>query len=157
MATLPEPVKLFIVQHLACYDSPQEIAHAVGVEFGLQIDRRQVEEYDPEKRAPGKKWRAVHRAAREAFEQETAREPAALRAVRIRRLARMARGAEERKNYPLAAALYEQIAKDDGGMFTNRRKLEHSGEVKTGPSLDDLTDAELAALAARLAAEQVRE
>ena len=50
MATLKEPVKIFIVQSLACRDTPQEVADLVKQEFDLVIDRSQVALYDPTKR-----------------------------------------------------------------------------------------------------------
>ena len=49
MATLKEPVKIFIVQSLACRDTPQEVAELVKQEFGIDIDRVQVATYDPTK------------------------------------------------------------------------------------------------------------
>ena len=49
MATLKEPVKIFIVQSLACRDTPQEVAELVKQEFGVEIDRVQVATYDPTK------------------------------------------------------------------------------------------------------------
>lgn len=49
MATLKEPVKIFIVQSLACRDTPQEVADAVKQEFGIEIGRQQVAAYDPTK------------------------------------------------------------------------------------------------------------
>ena len=145
MAKLTEAIKLFIVQRLACYDSPQEIADAVNEEFGVVIPRQQVEEYDPEKRSPGKKWRELHRVTREAFEQEKAREPAAMRAFRIRRLARMAKRAEDRKNYVLAASLYEQIAKEVGEAYTNRRVLTAGDPLKELAGLLGYTPEQLSA------------
>ena len=49
MAALKEPVKIFIVQSLACFDTPQQVADAVKQRFGIEIDRRQCEAYDPTK------------------------------------------------------------------------------------------------------------
>ena len=51
MATLKEPVKIFIVQALACRDTPQEVAEAVKQEFKIELDRRQCASYDPTKPA----------------------------------------------------------------------------------------------------------
>ena len=49
MATLREPIKIFIVQSLACFDTPQQVADAVKQEFGIEIERQQVASYDPTK------------------------------------------------------------------------------------------------------------
>lgn len=51
MATLKEPIKIFIVQSLACFDTPQQVADAVKQEFGVEILRQQVAAYDPTKPA----------------------------------------------------------------------------------------------------------
>ena len=51
MAALKEPVKIFIVQALACRDTPQEVADQVYEEFGIKIDRKQCQLYDPTKAA----------------------------------------------------------------------------------------------------------
>ena len=49
MATLKEPVKIFIVQSLACFDTPQQVVDDVRQEFGIEIERQQVASYDPTK------------------------------------------------------------------------------------------------------------
>ena len=51
MAALKEPVKIFIVQSLACFETPQQVADAVMQRFNIEIDRRQCENYDPTKYA----------------------------------------------------------------------------------------------------------
>ena len=51
MAALKEPVKIFIVQSLACFETPQQVADAVKQRFGLEIERQQCENYDPTKYA----------------------------------------------------------------------------------------------------------
>jgi hypothetical protein len=124
MAKLADNVKVFIVQRLACFDSPQTVADAVKESYGLVIPRQQVEDYDPAKRPRiAARWRELHQATREAFLKESAKEPAAHRAVRVRRLARMAEKAEVARNFVLAKDLYEQIAKEIGEAYTNRRVL----------------------------------
>nr|WP_318367972.1 DUF2280 domain-containing protein [Enterobacter sp.] len=59
MAALKGEVKAFIVQSLACFDTPSQVVEAVKKEFGFTITRQQVESHDPTK-ANGKglaqKW-----------------------------------------------------------------------------------------------------
>ncbi|MFE1726821.1 DUF2280 domain-containing protein, partial [Acinetobacter baumannii] len=43
MAALKEQVKIFIVQALACMDTPQQVANGVKQEFNIEIDRKQVQ------------------------------------------------------------------------------------------------------------------
>jgi hypothetical protein len=156
MARLSEDVKTFIVQRLACYDTPQQVADAVKEEFGLAVDRRQVQLYDPERtgKKPAAKWCAIFEATRKQFLEAIDTIPIANKAVRLRRLDRMAREAERRGNYVLTAQLLEQAAKETGGVYTNRRELtgRDGGPIETrDTSLDHLTDAELAALAREIA------
>ncbi len=49
MATLSKKHKLFIVQALAVFNTPQETASLVKEEFNIDISRQQVESYDPTK------------------------------------------------------------------------------------------------------------
>jgi len=55
MATLTDAHKHFIVQALACWDSPTQVAEAVREEFGVDVPRGQVAQYDPTKVA-GRVW-----------------------------------------------------------------------------------------------------
>ncbi|VCX05509.1 hypothetical protein BANRA_00019 [Acinetobacter baumannii] len=72
MATLKEPVKIFIVQSLACRDTPQEVAELVKQEFGVDIDRVQVATYDPTKVAGknlSKKYVELFEKTRDEFDK----------------------------------------------------------------------------------------
>lgn len=51
MATLKNEVKAFIVQAIACFDTPSQVAQAVRQEFGIELSRQQCEAYDPTKYA----------------------------------------------------------------------------------------------------------
>lgn len=135
MAKLSEDQKEFIVEHLACYDTPQQVADAFKDEFELTIKRQQVEEYDPVKRKPAQKWVDLHAAIRKSFLEDLSNVPASKKSYRVRRLAAMAMRAEKSKNFVLAKDLYEQIAKEMGEAFTNRRVI-----VPANP-LDELAKA----------------
>lgn len=49
MATLNKKQKLFIVQSLAVFNTPQETVVLVKEEFDINVSRQQVESYDPTK------------------------------------------------------------------------------------------------------------
>ena len=159
MAALAEDVQAFIVQALACHDTPTEVAAAVMEEFGLTVDRRQVEQYDAERpgKKPAKKWVALFHATRAKFEREVDGVPIAKNVVRLRRLERLYQRAARMGNLPLAGELLERAAKEMGGAFTNRR--EHTG-ANGGPietrdaALEQASTDELLALARELLAEQ---
>jgi hypothetical protein len=50
MATRSDEEKELIIQRLARFDTPQDGADDVSVEFGIKIDRHQVQSYDPTKK-----------------------------------------------------------------------------------------------------------
>lgn len=130
MAILTEDIKLFIVQALACYDTPSQVVQMVKDEFKVTVTRQQVENYNCTRVAGkdvAKKWVAIFHKTREDFEAEVSKVPVMLRVVRIRRLERYADTAEKSGNLVLAAALLEQIARENGGMYENRRTLVHTG------------------------------
>lgn len=49
MAALKSEVKAFIIQSVACYDTPTLVVDAVLKEFGVIITRQQAEQNDPTK------------------------------------------------------------------------------------------------------------
>ena len=123
---LPDEVKSFIVQALACYDRPSVVVKAVKDEFDLVVSPQQVQAYDPEKTAGhglSQRWRELFAATRKAMVDGAAEVPIAHRVVRLRTLHRMSTQAEGMRNYALAAQLLEQAAKECGNAYTNRREL----------------------------------
>ncbi|MCA0961163.1 DUF2280 domain-containing protein [Salipiger bermudensis] len=130
---LPEEVKTYIVQALACFDTPSVVSKSVKDEFGLNVARQKVESYDPTKRAGknvSKKHRELFDATRAAFLEDTSEIAISHRAVRLRALQRMAEKAESQGNMVLASSLLEQAAKETGGSYTNRREV---GGLGGGP------------------------
>jgi len=124
MAVLRSEVKAFIVQALACFDTPSQVVESVKKEFGIEVSRQQCESHDPTKfagRALGVKWAELFHAARKRFREETEDIPIANRAYRLRTLGRMAEKAENMKNMALTAQLLEQAAKEVGDVYVNRR------------------------------------
>ncbi len=124
MAALKNDVKAFIVQALACFDTPTQVSQAVKQEFDIDVTRQQVEQHDPTKRAGANlaaKWRTLFEDTRKRFREEVAEIPIANRAFRLRGLGRMAEKAENMRNLALTAQLYEQAAKECGDMYVNRK------------------------------------
>lgn len=141
MATLNNKVKAFIVQGLATYMTPSEVAQAVKEEFDIVVTRQQVSFYDPSKAAGltlSKKWADLFKQFREEFNTNIQAIPIANKAYRLNMLDRMARDAEKSKNRPLAASLLEQAAKDVGEVFTNKQKVDNTssdGSMSTKPNV----------------------
>lgn len=143
MATLSDAVKQFIVQALACYDTPTQVSEAVKEEFGLDVPRQQVALYDPTKHAGrnlSKKWRAIFEATREGFKAETAEIPIAQRAYRLRKMSAIADRAERMRNFPLVLQILEQAAKETGDAYVNHRANSGGGGGDVAQALHDLID-----------------
>lgn len=124
MATLTEDAKRHIVQALACFDTPTQVVESVKEEFGVDVPRNQVAQYDPTKvsgRSLSKKWRVMFEDTRKRFREEVAEIPIASRAFRLRAIARMATQAEKSRNIALAVQMIEQAAKEVGDVYVNRR------------------------------------
>lgn len=131
---LPDEVKTFVVQALACFDTPSEVARAVKDDFGLAMSRQAVQAYDPTKQAGADlsaEFKALFEATRALFLKDTADIAVSHRSVRLRRLQRLADRAEAMGNLAMAASLLEQIAKEVGNVFTNKREI--GGDAETGP------------------------
>ncbi|WP_337238440.1 DUF2280 domain-containing protein [Citrobacter portucalensis] len=155
MAALKPDVKAFIIQSLACYDTPSQVVEAVQKEFGINITRQQTESHDPTKasgKTLAKKWVELFNATRERFQNEISDIPIANKAYRLRVLQRMSMTAENMKNIGMTAQLLEQAAKEVGEAYSNKQKLEHSGpngepiQHSHSVSAEDLTDEQLAAI-----------
>lgn len=141
---LTDEVKTYIVQSLACWDTPSEVAKAVKDDFGLVVSRQAVQAYDPTKRAGAElsaEFRSLFEATRATFLTSTAEIAISHRAVRLRTLQRLATKAEGMGNLTLVADLMQQAAKEMGDSYTNRVALKHSGSVQvdTRPDFSGLS------------------
>jgi len=124
MAKLTDTHKQFIVQALACWDTPSQVADAVLEEFGLGVPRGQVAQYDPTKvagRSLAKKWRELFFSTRENLKKSAGEIPIAHRAYRLRTLQRIATKAEGMRNMAMVLQVLEQAAKEVGDAYVNRR------------------------------------
>lgn len=126
MGRLNSEQKTFIVQRLACFDTPSSVAEQVKEVFGQELTRQAIQQYDPTKVAGknlAKKWRELFDSTREKFKSDTSEIATSHKAVRVARLERMADRAEAMRNFALASQLLEQIAKEMGDAFTNLRRI----------------------------------
>ncbi|HHG0425722.1 TPA: DUF2280 domain-containing protein [Yersinia enterocolitica] len=148
MAALKPEVKAFIVQALACYDTPSQVVAQVKQEFSLTLTLQQVSSYDPTKAIAknlGQKWIDLFNSTRSRFQTEISDIPIANRAYRLRALDRMATKAETMKNFAMTAQLMEQAAKEVGDAYTNRQKVDHTssdGSMASKPTIIRLVGVE---------------
>ncbi|HHQ6537932.1 TPA: DUF2280 domain-containing protein [Serratia fonticola] len=152
MAALKPEVKTFIIQSVACYDTPSQVADAVLKEFGLKITRQQVEQNDPTKissKGLAKKWVVMFNATRERFLNETSDIPIANKSYRLRVLDRMAAATEKQRNFGMTAQFMEQAAKEMGDVYTNKQRVEQqvvaTHNVIPVPTCDSVEEWEAAA------------
>lgn len=92
MAALKEPVKIFIVQSLAQFDTPQQVADAVKEEFNIEVSRQQVAAYDPTKyvgRNLSQKLKALFEKTRKDFRENVFDIPIANKAFRLKEIQNM--------------------------------------------------------------------
>lgn len=151
---LEDKHKRFIVLALACYDTPSQVAESFKEEFGEVIARQRVSEYNPtlvSARKLGKEWRDLFHATRKSFLDEVSTIPIANQAVRLRTLQRRLERAEKGNNPMLVLQILEQAAKEIGGAYGDKRRVEVSGPGG-GPikseHLHNLSDDDLARIAA---------
>ncbi|AZC52285.1 Phage protein [Pseudomonas chlororaphis subsp. piscium] len=137
MATLKNEVKSFIVQALACFDTPSQVVDSVKNEFGVVVTRQQVETHDPTK-AAGKglaiKWQTLFHDTRKRFREDMAEIPIANRAYRLRAMNRFVERAEGMKNISLAMQILEQAAKECGDVYVNRQRKDEPDDEPAIPA-----------------------
>ncbi|UIJ76941.1 DUF2280 domain-containing protein [Acinetobacter sp. SH20PTE14] len=124
MAALKEPVKIFIVQALACRDTPQEVADLVKQEYGLKIERSQIALYDPTKisgKNLSKKFVDLFHETRAEFDKGLIDIPIAQKFYRMRQYQKHLE--KNAKNTVMSLKILEQAAKDAGGQFTNKTEV----------------------------------
>ncbi|EMM3407749.1 DUF2280 domain-containing protein [Klebsiella pneumoniae] len=129
MAALKPEVRAFIIQELACFDTPSQIVESVQKEFKVQVTRQQVASHDPTKAAGkglAKKWVDLFNELRDRFLNEISDIPIANKAYRLRVLQRMSTTSENMKNIGMTAQLLEQAAKEVGEAYSNKQKVEHT-------------------------------
>jgi hypothetical protein len=121
MAALKEPVKMFIVQSLACFETPQQVANAVMQRFGIEIDRRQCENYDPTKfagRNLSKKLKDLFERTRQDFRENVEDIAIANKAFRLMELQKMYE--DSGKNKRTKQNLLKQAFQETDGRVTKQ-------------------------------------
>ena len=126
MAALKEPVKIFIVQSLACFETPQQVADAVKQRFGLEIERQQCENYDPTKYAGrnlSKKLKDLFERTRTDFRENIEDIAIANKAFRLKELQGMYD--DSGRNKRLKQNLLKQAFQETDGRVT-RQEIDHT-------------------------------
>lgn len=141
---LTEEQKAFVVQRLACWDTPQEAVNALREEHRVEIAPQSAEAYDPTKRAGrnlSTKWRELFEQTRKNFINDIETHvPEANKAVRVRHLAHAARTFKTKGNYVAMKEMLEAVAKELGNVHSNRRELTGKDGKPVQLEYTDMTD-----------------
>ena len=140
MAVLKEPVKMFIVQSLACFETPQQVADAVMQRYGIEIDRRQCENYDPTKfagRNLSKKLKDLFERSRKEFRENIEDIAIANKAFRLNELQKMYD--DSGRNKRAKQNLLKQAFQETDGRVT-QQQIDHTtnGESISKPTIIEL-------------------
>lgn len=139
---MPEEAKDFAVLCFARFMRPGQVMEAIKDRYGLDIDRRLIQNYDPTVTKGyqlGKKRKQLFEVTRERFLKELEDIPIASRAVRLQQLQHHYVTAIDRNNLGMGLRILEQAAKEAGGVHTNERHVHMSGKVQ----VEDVTDEEM--------------
>lgn len=154
MARLNNLQKVFIVKAFAQFMTVSEVQAAVKEQFdGLELKTNQLSAYKPDCIAGQTlqaKLKAVYDRERERFLKAWDEIPIANKSFRMKELDRMLHNLKTapRPNVQQIKELLEQAAKEEGGMFTNRREITGKGG---GPlEISNLTPEQKAARVAEL-------
>lgn len=128
-------LKRYIVQRLACFDRPSEVAKAVKEDFQLEVSRQRVHYYDPTTslgKALAPELKKLFEETRKAFLTDIDSIPIANKAVQLRALDRALALAEQRGQIPMIITLVETAAKVAGTITSkHEHDVNHRGTVKT--------------------------
>jgi hypothetical protein len=125
MATLRDKERREIVQRLACFETPTEVAEWASQEFEKDITANQVWHYDPTRSEDTSlKWRELFQETRKQFLNDLDTIPLSHRAVRLRKLNKYVRRLEQAGDIETAAQIVKQAAREVGGAFTNKSEMD---------------------------------
>lgn len=148
MAALKEPVKMFIVQSLACFDTPQQVVEAVKQDYKIEITRQQVALYDPTKvagRNLSKKLKDLFERTRTDFRENIEDIAIANKAFRLRELQKMYddSGKNKRAKQNLLKQVKDEMHGHGEHLLNIQLKQLEIERIKTGDE-DDLIEQALA-------------
>ena len=160
MAALKEPVKIFIVQSLACFETPQQVADSVEETYKIKIDRKQCHSYDPTKYAGrnlSKKLKDLFYETRKKFQENILDIPIANKAFRLKELQNMYEdsGRNKRAKQNLLKQAFQEtdgrvspqeITGANGGTIKTETEQKQTQPTYTPDELANMTPQELSRL-----------
>jgi hypothetical protein len=162
-SAMTDDSKDFATICFARFMRPSQVIAAVQERYGITIDRRVIQNYDPETakgQALGKKRKALFAEVRERFLKELEAIPLANKAARLHQLQLHYDRTVDGKtpNIRLALEILEKAAKEAGGVHTNETRVHHSGSVAVEEKVteDEMRNSIAATIATALQAERDR-
>lgn len=132
--------KYFIVQQLACRETPTEVARSVKEEFGITITRQAVQAYDPTKwagRDLSAELKQLFEETRKQFDADIDAIPIANKAYRLLVLQKIIDSPAVGPVVKMQAV--EQAEKMLGGLYTNKRDITSNGQsINVNPTVIEL-------------------
>ena len=124
MAALTTQQKIYVIEHLACFETPTEVQAAIKQDLGIDVSTSQICAYDPHT-ISGQRLRQEMKdlfyAARERFTSNVAAIPIANQTYRLKKMQQIL--AASGRNAKLALETMKQAAEDLGGKYTNEQQL----------------------------------
>jgi len=123
MAALRGTERTWIVEQLACYETPADVAEEASEKFGKDITRQQVEHYDPNRTdRVAEKWEKLFQETRDEYLTNERRVAIANKLWRLRQLQDIVQSDDATREEKMEAL--EQAAKESGGKYTNTKHLD---------------------------------
>lgn len=139
MATLKSAHKRLAVKRLAVFDRPSDVRDELRDEFGVEVDLSQLAHYDPTtEKGSGlaEDLETLFWDIREQFLEDFTESAIQHKAVRLRILQQTLYDLKDMGHHFGVMDALEQAAKEMGGAYTNRQKLDHSGDISLHESED---------------------
>ena len=132
---MPDDAKDFAVLCFARFMRPGQVIEAIKERYGLVIDRRLIQNYDPttaKGQQLGRKRKQLFWVTRERFLTQLEEIPIANRAMRLQQLQAHYEKVIDAPsvNVRMALEILEKAAKEAGGVHTNEHHVHHPGKVK---------------------------
>jgi len=129
MASLNDTERLQIVQRLARYESPSEVAEWASEAFEKDIGRQQVRHYDPTRcDRTGERWVKEFEKTRDEYLENERRVAIAQKMWRLRQYQQIAEDDDVDPETRMKAL--KQAAEDAGGEYSNVEKVQQDGTTR---------------------------
>lgn len=126
MQKLTDEQQEFIIQQLACFKTPTQVAALIKSKYELEISPQRIEYYDPTKRSDRKRLAPEHKLlfdeTRKQYIADTAAVGVAHQRYRLELLQGMIEDVLSKKNYQMVSNLLVQAAKEAGGHYNARKQ-----------------------------------